>query len=89
MSRSKATRAAAGVRAAGVRTREAAGAEERPGLAADRADRLPVRAHPASPERALKLCAHQGAGDLPYPPDFPKMPGEPSRVQPSRARKRG
>lgn len=27
-----------------------------------------------------------GLGELPYPPDFPKMPGEPSRVQPSRAR---
>jgi len=25
-----------------------------------------------------------GLGDLPYPPDFPKMPGEPLRVQPSR-----
>ena len=25
-----------------------------------------------------------GAGDLPYPPDHPKMPGEPPRVQPSR-----
>jgi hypothetical protein len=23
-------------------------------------------------------------GDLPYPPDYPKMPGEPPRVQPSR-----
>jgi DNA ligase D len=27
-----------------------------------------------------------GLGDLPYPPDYPKMPGEPMRVQPSRAR---
>ncbi|MCU1510945.1 MAG: ATP-dependent ligase [Arthrobacter sp.] len=27
-----------------------------------------------------------GLGELPFPPDFPKMPGEPSRVQPSRAR---
>jgi DNA ligase D len=25
-----------------------------------------------------------GAGDMPYPPDHPKMPGEPPRVQPSR-----
>jgi DNA ligase D-like protein (predicted polymerase) len=25
-------------------------------------------------------------GELPYPPQFPKMPGEPKRVQPSRAR---
>jgi DNA ligase D len=27
-------------------------------------------------------------GDLPYPPDHPKMPGEPKRVQPSRDRDR-
>jgi DNA primase len=27
-----------------------------------------------------------GLGDMPYPPDYPKMPGEPMRVQPSRAR---
>jgi DNA ligase D-like protein (predicted polymerase) len=29
----------------------------------------------------------QGIGEAPYPPNFPKMPGEPPRVQPSRARK--
>lgn len=28
----------------------------------------------------------EGLPELPYPPDFPKMPGEPPRVQPSRAR---
>ncbi len=28
----------------------------------------------------------QGLGDLPYPPEYPKMPGEPLRVQPSRAK---
>jgi DNA primase len=28
-----------------------------------------------------------GLGDLPYPPEYPKMPGEPKRVQPSRAKK--
>ncbi|MEL4358398.1 MULTISPECIES: DNA polymerase domain-containing protein [unclassified Luteococcus] len=28
-----------------------------------------------------------GEGELPYPPEYPKMPGEPMRVQPSRARK--
>jgi DNA ligase D len=27
-----------------------------------------------------------GLGEMPFPPDFPKMPGEPPRVQPSRAR---
>jgi DNA ligase D len=30
--------------------------------------------------------ARNGLGDQPYPPDHPKMPGEPMRVQPSRAR---
>jgi len=30
----------------------------------------------------------EGAGEAPYPPNFPKMPGEPKRVQPSRAKKR-
>ena len=28
-----------------------------------------------------------GIGEAPYPPNFPKMPGEPPRVQPSRAKK--
>ncbi|MGH3034620.1 MAG: non-homologous end-joining DNA ligase [Gaiellaceae bacterium] len=31
--------------------------------------------------------ASEGVGEAPYPPNFPKMPGEPKRVQPSRARK--
>ena len=35
-------------------------------------------------ERLLELYDEQGEGDLPYPPDYPKMPGEPPRVQPSR-----
>ena len=30
----------------------------------------------------------RGEGDMPYPPDYPKMPGEPKRVQPSRDRDR-
>jgi len=30
----------------------------------------------------------EGVGEAPYPPQFPKMPGEPKRVQPSRAKKR-
>ena len=30
-----------------------------------------------------------GLGEAPYPPNFPKMPGEPRRVQPSRARPGG
>ena len=36
----------------------------------------------------LDLYEQQGAGDMPYPPDYPKMPGEPKRVQPSRDRDR-
>ena len=26
----------------------------------------------------------RGLGDMPYPPNYPKMPGEPKRVQPSK-----
>ena len=29
----------------------------------------------------------EGVGEAPYPPNFPKMPGEPPRVQPSRTRR--
>jgi DNA primase len=32
----------------------------------------------------LDLYDEQGAVELPYPPDYPKMPGEPPRVQPSK-----
>ena len=42
-------------------------------------------------DRLLEMSAaderDRGLGDLPYPPDYPKMPGEPPRVQPSRARR--
>ncbi|MFL5847158.1 MAG: non-homologous end-joining DNA ligase [Solirubrobacteraceae bacterium] len=34
----------------------------------------------------LDLYERQADGDMPYPPDYPKMPGEPKRVQPSRDR---
>ena len=36
----------------------------------------------------LELYERQGDQDMPYPPDYPKMPGEPKRVQPSRDRDR-
>jgi DNA primase len=39
-------------------------------------------------EPLLELFEKQGRGDMPYPPDYPKMPGEPKRVQPSRDRDR-
>ena len=35
---------------------------------------------------ALEWYTADPRGDLPYPPEYPKMPGEPMRVQPSRAR---
>ncbi|MER7678971.1 non-homologous end-joining DNA ligase [Streptomyces sp. NPDC096934] len=47
--------------------------------------------HAFSLEALLELAARDehdhGLGDLPYPPEYPKMPGEPKRVQPSRARR--
>jgi DNA ligase D-like protein (predicted polymerase) len=36
----------------------------------------------------LDIYEAEGDGDMPYPPDYPKMPGEPKRVQPSRDRDR-
>ena len=39
-------------------------------------------------EPLLELYESQDDGDMPYPPDYPKMPGEPKRVQPSRDRDR-
>jgi DNA ligase D-like protein (predicted polymerase) len=39
---------------------------------------------PCSIEPLLELYGAQDDGDLPYPPDYPKMPGEPPRVQPSK-----
>ncbi len=38
-------------------------------------------------ERLLEMYERdqaEGLGDMPYPPEYPKMPGEPLRVQPSR-----
>jgi DNA ligase D len=39
-------------------------------------------------EPLLEMYERDEAGDMPYPPDYPKMPGEPKRVQPSRDRDR-
>ncbi len=36
--------------------------------------------------RMWEADLERGLGELAYPPEFPKMPGEPTRVQPSRAR---
>jgi DNA ligase D-like protein (predicted polymerase) len=35
-------------------------------------------------EPLLRLYAESGLGEMPFPPDHPKMPGEPPRVQPSK-----
>ncbi|MGK5532230.1 non-homologous end-joining DNA ligase [Streptomyces sp. URMC 129] len=47
--------------------------------------------HACRLEAVLELAERDerehGLGDLPYPPDHPKAPGEPTRVQPSRARR--
>jgi len=46
--------------------------------------------HPGSLDELLELAERQegeGATDAPWPPQFPKQPGEPPRVMPSRARK--
>ncbi|GAB08313.1 hypothetical protein GOARA_008_00130 [Gordonia araii NBRC 100433] len=57
-------------------------------LVADRGDPwADMAAAAVGIEPLLEMVARddeQGLGDLPYPPSFPKMPGEPPRVQPSR-----
>jgi DNA ligase D len=54
----------------------------------DRHAGLELGAPAGSIETLLDLAARderdQGLGDLPYPPEYPKMPGEPPRVQPSK-----
>jgi len=45
------------------------------------------RRAPTSTTRLLDLYerdAAEGEADMPYPPSYPKMPGDPKRVQPSR-----
>jgi bifunctional non-homologous end joining protein LigD len=46
--------------------------------------------HPGSLEAALELARRdesEGLGDAPWPPHFPKAPGEPVRAQPSKRRR--
>jgi DNA ligase D len=61
-----------------------------PGLYAEHGDpHAGMDEHAGGLETVLDWAAadeRDGLGDLPYPPDYPKMPGEPKRVQPSRAR---
>jgi DNA ligase D len=62
-----------------------------PDLLARRGDpHAELDAHTGGLEEVLGWAekdAAEGLGDLPYPPDYPKMPGEPKRVQPSRAKR--
>jgi DNA ligase D-like protein (predicted polymerase) len=55
---------------------------------ADRGDAMAgIDSAPGSLAVLLQMYADDiatGLTDLPYPPDYPKMPGEPPRVQPSR-----
>lgn len=62
-----------------------------PGRVAERGD--PWEAMPTAPQSLAPLLdLHErdlaaGLGDAPWPPVYPKMPGEPPRVAPSRARR--
>lgn len=61
-----------------------------PRLLADRGDAMAGIddvAHSLEPFLDLwRADLERGLGEEPYPPDYPKMPGEPKRVQPSKAR---
>jgi DNA ligase D len=58
-----------------------------PGIYAERGDpHTDMDAHVGGLETVLEWYAADPRGDMPYPPEYPKMPGEPMRVQPSRAR---
>jgi DNA ligase D len=62
-----------------------------PGLLAERGDpHAEMDAHAGGIETVLEWYAaderDRGLGEMPYPPEYPKMPGEPMRVQPSRAK---
>jgi DNA ligase D len=59
-----------------------------PGLYAEHGDaHAEMGTERAGLETVLEWYAADDRGDMPYPPEYPKMPGEPMRVQPSRARR--
>lgn len=67
-----------------------------PGIVADRgdawepADGASMNDHVGDVAAAIALWdadVERGLPEMPFPPDYPKMPGEPPRVQPSRAKK--
>ena len=53
-------------------------------LASDGDPWAPIDDQHNSIEPLLALYEESGLGEMPYPPDYPKMPGEPPRVQPSK-----
>ncbi|WP_341258283.1 MULTISPECIES: DNA polymerase domain-containing protein [Gordonia] len=59
-----------------------------PGLVSERGDPwADIGDHAEGLEPLLEMVHRddaEGLGDLPYPPSYPKMPGEPPRVQPSK-----
>ncbi len=59
-----------------------------PGRFAERGDLMAgIDDRPGRLDSLLQMYAddvERGEGDMPYPPDYPKMPGEPPRVQPSK-----
>ncbi|GAA1838086.1 DNA polymerase domain-containing protein [Pseudonocardia ailaonensis] len=58
-----------------------------PGLLAERGDpHAEMGEQRGGCETALQWYDEDGLGEMPYPPEYPKMPDEPMRVQPSRAR---
>ena len=61
-----------------------------PDLLSERGDPwADLHADPGDVSAALDLWEadlERGLGEMPFPPDYPKMPGEPKRVQPSRKR---
>ena len=61
-----------------------------PALVAERGDpSADIDTHAGALDGLLALARadeERGLGDAPWPPNFPKQPGEPKRVQPSRAR---
>ena len=62
-----------------------------PGLVSSRPDPRAGMASAAGDLDALlawwERDLENGLGEMVFPPDYPKMPGEPSRVQPSRAKR--
>jgi DNA ligase D-like protein (predicted polymerase) len=59
-----------------------------PGRLAERGDAMAaIDDRPGRLDTLLQMYADdaaRGEGEMPYPPDYPKMPGEPPRVQPSK-----